>query len=470
MHRLQLRVVVPLLLVACPGPETVTTTGEPDTGEETSSTGGGTPTTGQPTTETPDTTGTPGETTMGAESTGPMAPPVCGNGFPEGDEPCDDGNDDLDDGCDKSCARTGVPIWTQSWDSGAKKDDTGNRVVLDADGNIYVAGSIEKADLLSDAAVRKLDPEGNELATFEYAGQLGLDDYGWGVAVGADGSVFLTGVETLVDDGPQQSFVRKFAADGEVVWTYTQASMYVDGYSVMYAIAVDGDTIYVAGSEETDDKVYATYVHRLDPDDGQPVWSAELEALGFNAHGLAIAPGGDAVLATREVGPNNTAVPMVARLAAADGEVLWTRAFPGAGAARGVAVNADGDIAATGLMVGEFDDADLWAARLTADGEIVWSNKFDYNHKDDVGASIVWSPAGDLYVGGYVIVPADLNDAYVQRLTGDGDVYWYSIHGGEAGLYDSVSGVALGADRLVVVGSEGVIGMGSNQWIRAYEP
>lgn len=41
-----------------------------------------------------------------SSSTGP-APPVCGNGILEGEETCDDGNDDLNDGCQK-CAKDSI--------------------------------------------------------------------------------------------------------------------------------------------------------------------------------------------------------------------------------------------------------------------------------------------------------------------------------------------------------------------------
>lgn len=470
MHHLRIAAAIPLLFVACPATETPVTTGEEETGAGESSGGGETPTStsGEPTTGDPGSTGTPGESS--GESTGPAPPPVCGNGFPEGDEPCDDANDDPDDGCNKDCERTGVPIWTVSWDSGAKNDDLGTAVVI-ADGNIFVAGSVEKADNYSDGMVRKLDAQGEELAKFEYAGQLGLDDYGRGLAVGADGSVFLTGFESLGEDAPDQGYVRKWTADGEVVWTYLQPSMFVDGDSAIYAIAVAGDAIYVAGSEETADKVYETYVHRLDPADGQPTWTAHLEAVGFNTHGLAIDPGsGDVLLATIGIGANDTPVPMVVRLDPGTGDVQWMKPFSGLGSARGVAVNAAGDIAAIGNIIGEFDDYDIWTARLTATGEVVWANKYDHVHKDDVGFGIAWNDAGDLYTAGYVISATDLNDAFVRRLTGDGETYWTSLYSGGVGLYDSLAGVAVGADKVVVVGNEGVLGHGANQWIRAYEP
>lgn len=471
MSRLSLRAAVPLLLVACPADETpLTTMTSESTADESS---GGTPTEGVAvsTDATEPGTGSSGEaSTTAGESTGPIAPPVCGNGFVEGDEPCDDGNDEPDDGCDKKCMRTGVPLWTQSWDSGAKKDDSGSMVAFGPGGEIFVAGTVEKSDLYADAVVRKLDADGNQLATYEYAGQLGLDDGSRGLAVGADGSVFLTGYEALVDGGSEQAYVRKFAADGEVLWTYTQQSMYADSYSAVFAVAVEGDAVFVAGSEETAYKVYETYVHRLDPDDGQPMWTNHIDAAGFNTHGLAIAPGGDVVLATAGIDPNDDPTPIVARYAPADGTEVWMQTFDEVGYARGLAVNADGDIAITGWIVSTQGDANYWTARLTGEGDVVWSIDYDHDQKDDVGSAIAWSADGDLYTGGWVYVGNQQNDVFVRRLTGDGEAYWYSVYNDPSDLYDSVSGLAVGADKVVVVGAEFVSGNGANQWIRAYAP
>lgn len=475
MHRLSIRLAAPLLLVACSS-EPVQTPGDSSEsgGEETSSSGdtsstGDSPTTTEPepvsTGETVETT-VPGDTT--SDTTGPAAPPVCGNGIVEGDEPCDDANDDPDDGCNKLCGRTGVPIWTRSWDSGAKQDDYGASVRSDGDGHIYVGGTVEKGDNYSDAVVRKLDSSGEELAQFVYAGQLGLDDGGTALGLGGDGSVYLGGYEQIVADGPNQSFVRKFAADGAPVWTFTQPSVYVEGISQVSGLAVAGDAIYVAGSEEIDDKVYQTYIHRLDPDDGTPVWTAHIDVVGFHRHGLDIAPNGDLLVATASLGPNNTAVATVVRYTE-DGDELWFETFGGVGNARAIAVHPDGDLAVTGWLIGDFNDTNFWTARLTSEGETIWSVKYDHDDRDDMGSGIVWSPDGDIYVAGFVIKVGEQQNAYVRRLTGDGADYWSSFYNGAIDLNDTVNGVALTDEHLIVVGTEVVSGSGPNQWIRAYQ-
>jgi cysteine-rich repeat protein len=467
---------LPLLLAACPAEPPIQQTDESSSsGDESTSTGETPTSTGDEATSNPTDTGTTGpdetsSTTTGTDDTGPVPPPICGNGIPEGDELCDDGNDDPEDGCDKLCELTGNQIWTQSWDSGQKRDDVAWGVVIDADGDIYVAGTVENTDDYSDAVVRKLDKDGNELDTFTYAGQLGLDDGGRGVALGAGGSVLLCGYEVLIDEGPEQGFVRKFTADGETEWTYTRMSMYPEGFSVFHAVIADGDAIFAAGVEEIENNIYQGFVERLDPDDGQPIWTAlRPETEAFSMHGLAFTPDGDVLLASSLPGNSDDAKPLIARLAADDGAEVWVQSYPGTGYARGVAANADGDIAATGFVRGDNGDGDIWTARMTADGELVWSDKYDRDGKADVGSAVGWSSAGDIYIGGYAIANT-LNDVFVRRFTGDGEAYWTNFYNDAIDLYDVVNGIAVSDEMVVAVGSENVSGSGTNMWIRAYEP
>lgn len=467
MLRLSLRIVPVVLLAACPYDEPILT------GAETSESPG----TDTPTTAAATGTETGSESSGGSSSgdtTGPVAPAVCGNGFVEEGEPCDDGNDEPEDGCNSKCERTGVAIWTQSWDSGAAQDDRALAVALDADGNIYVGGTIEDETNVTDAVVRKLDASGREIDRYVYSGELGLDDGGRAVAVGDDGSVYLGGYESIVEDGAQQSFFRKFAADGEVLWTYTQASMYAEGYGAILGAAVAGDAIFVAGTEEVEDKVYEIFVHRLDPDDGAPVWTITIpESAGYASNGLVVEASGDLILAATVVNADDEGLPLVTRLAAVDGAEVWARNYGGgrAGFARALAIDGRGHLAVAGQLVGEDTQTwDFWAAHLDADGEVVWSAEYDHDELTDIGTGVAWA-AGDVVASGFVTRLNEQTNMFVRRFDAEGAPYWTSEYNNpDLGLYDELYAMAADDERVVVVGNETVKGKGTNQWIRAYEP
>ncbi|MBL8942450.1 MAG: DUF4215 domain-containing protein [Myxococcales bacterium] len=85
------------------------------------------PTTTDPTTDptTTDATTTDADTTAAESSSTGLPDPVCGNGVPEGDEPCDDGNDVDTDECTNACA---LPACGDGIVSGVEVCDDGNGV------------------------------------------------------------------------------------------------------------------------------------------------------------------------------------------------------------------------------------------------------------------------------------------------------------------------------------------------------
>lgn len=475
---------VPLLLLvtACPADtaSTVTDTGSTGSASDTSDTGS---TTGAPegtsSSGEPDTTSPSGvvPTTSDVETTDPttsgttVAPdPICGNGFVEGEEPCDDGNDEVDDGCNSKCQRTGVPVWTQSWDSGDKKDDYGDAVAIDAEGNIYVVGTSASAEFQRDAIIRKLDPEGKELLKFSFAGQLALEDNGLGIAVGEDGSIYVVGAEQIVDDGPFQGWARKYDKTGKELWAFVRASALPDvGTGFINGIAVDGDIVYVAGREsDTEKNIFRSYLMRLDGSD-TPVWSVETpDAAGTNFTGVAVTPDGDVVFAAGLRDANKDVTALVAKYTA-DGDEVWSKTFlEKKGYANAVAVAEDGTIAVAGLAV-NVNDLDLWVARLDADGAEIWNDKYDSEQGTDIGFGVAHGEAGDIYVSGYVTLQGQSKNATVRRYTPDGALYWVSTYNDEENLFDSAAAVAVHGERVVVTGTDFVLGSGSNHWTRAYE-
>ncbi len=242
--------------------------------------------------------------------------------------------------------------------------------------------------------------------------------------------------------------------------------------TLAFGAAASGDAIYVSGVEEVAQEVREIYVHRLDPADGQPVWTVTLpDAHASGVQGLAIAPNGDVILASATVDAEGTPTPVIVRLAPADGAEIWNRSYDeSAGYARAAAVHPDGDLAIVGTRFNANGDRDVWTARLTGEGDELWSDIYDHDMDEDLGGAVAWSPAGDLYVGGFVRPAGKVSDAFVRRYTGAGEVVWTSTYDDEAGGLDAALGVAADASRVVVVGVDVVLGSDFNQWIRVYEP
>ena len=211
-------------------------------------------------------------------------------------------------------------------------------VALDESGNAYVTGSVNENNLhtvnpsqaesggYEDAFVAKIAAAGGYAYSTYFGGS--NRDYGTSIALGDDGSLYITGMTQSPDlpargqseyqgytgDGrpPQDCFVAKFDRDGVPVW-----SRYIGGSDDDLGFAIDTDPYgnpYVTGYTESLDfpvlngesnsngtSVEDCFVFRLGGDDGEIVFSTTFLNFGTSlvdasdrGYGLAV----DASLST----------------------------------------------------------------------------------------------------------------------------------------------------------------------------
>lgn len=156
-------------------------------------------------------------------------------------------------------------------------DDEGQELQLTTDGSILVAGKTVTADYNYSALLMKFTPAGAVDATFGDAGAVKEDldtfDYGWNLAVQADGRIIMAGTSGV---GPPNGFdlaVWKYAADGT-----RDASFGTDGlahfaipdyYTMIYGMALQADgKILIGGQARTDMNQNYFFVARLLNDTG----------------------------------------------------------------------------------------------------------------------------------------------------------------------------------------------------------
>ncbi|MDC0672682.1 hypothetical protein [Nannocystis radixulma] len=450
-----------------------TTTGEPtsttSTGAPSTDTGDATTSTGTTTTTTGALTGPDSET---ADATGPVA--GCGDGVVQAPELCDDGNLVDGDGCNVDCrpaaevlwstthggmlgladealgcavdgnnsiyvigfvgvgaddtdwwirkyAADGAELWTQSYAGSAMLADQGRAIVVDAAETVYVAGLAQEPMEGNDLVVRKHAADGSPLWTRKFAGAAMLNDVASGAVLTPDGGL-LVGGATAVADAGNDTWLRKYASTGDVLWTRTydgaagsndatqavavteDGYIYAAGYeaapgesnnmwiarydadgnllwSRLYngadskadylygVVAMDDGGVVVCGYETAESVPWKSFVRRYDVD-GLTVWTeveAGPEAAGALCYGLSRADDGDLLFAGATIVAGQRE-PWLRRLAP-DGTPRWSTPIAGAGAgsshARCLQQAPDGTLVAAGGVDGGVDGRDVWVARLS---------------------------------------------------------------------------------------------------------
>ena len=249
-------------------------------------------------------------------------------------------------------------VWNRTF--GTPEIDHASAVVLDASG-IYVGGLTfgtfpGQTGAGTDAYVRKYARDGNVVWTRQFgtsgtdgAAALAVNASGLYVAGWAEGT--FPGEPTFT--GIQDAFLRKYDLNGNVAWTH---QFEISEVAAANAVAVSQSGVYVAGVVGVD-----AFVRKYDPD-GNVMWTRQFGTTGGGGYAWALAVFGSSVYvigSTRggtfpgeESGGGDDA--FVRRYDTA-GKELWTHQFGTSGSdmARGAAADAS-SVYVAGVTDGTF--------------------------------------------------------------------------------------------------------------------
>ena len=369
------------------------------------------------------------------------------------------------------------PILEFSSYVGGLEDDIISDVALDADGNIYVAGTTVSPGLATDAAqqpgkqaggialtdgfVAKFDPTGSTLLYLTYIGGSG-DDAGFGIAVDSGGNVLVTGSTSSPDFPTVRALQDEFGNGGDLIGADAFAlKLNNDGSALVYSTYLGGSGLEFGGAVAVDANDHAYIVASTSSPD-LPVVNA-LQPVRAGARPFTM----DALVAKF----------------APDGEAVYMTYFGGSEHefASGIAPDADGNAwvvgrtASTDLpAVNAFQNVnrgenDAFVIKLDAAGQALLFSSYLGGPSDDNAFDAAVDGEGNLYVTGSTGSPefpivngAQPNagsedglgtDAYVAKFSPDGSTLLYSTFFGGSGVELSHS-IAVGADGSVYIAGE----------------
>ncbi|MEZ4379783.1 MAG: hypothetical protein R3A79_00425 [Nannocystaceae bacterium] len=142
-------------------------------------------------------------------------------------------------------------LWTRIRNGPGNKGDYLRGVAVDEDGDAVVCGYETLLDIPWQSWIRRYDPSGDIVWTETYDGATHEGAHCFDIARDLQGDFVITGGELV--DGVREVLVRKLSNAGEPRWTTTvEAPMGGADYGRGLAIAPD-NSIYVVGSQMTED-------------------------------------------------------------------------------------------------------------------------------------------------------------------------------------------------------------------------
>ena len=257
-------------------------------------------------------------------------------------------------------------LWAKQW--GTSGGDSGESVIIDSNGNIYVAG-YTFGDLdgntnagYYDIFLTKFNSEGTKLWTK----QLGTveSDYGRSAITDSNGNIYVTGythgnLDGNINAGEADIFIIKFDSEGTKLWTRQWGT---DSIDISLSISIDSnDKIYVTGKT-------------------------------------------NGVLGDSNAGDYDV---FLAKFNS-EGSKLWTRQWgtDSGDFSYSVAVNNSGNIFVTGCTLGNLDgntnagSYDIFLTKFSSEGTKLWTEQ-NGTTEEDHSKAVAVDNYGTIYITGY---------------------------------------------------------------------
>ena len=369
------------------------------------------------------------------------------------------------------------PILETSTFLGGPAEDAVSDLTLDEQGNIYITGVTRSTGIAteqayktsyqadgfgqSDGFVAKLDPSGSQLLFLTYIGGR-KDETPHGIAVDSQGSILVTGTTTSED------FPAVAAYQGQLASQYSFGgldafALKLDsaGSALVYSTYLGGGAIEVGGKIDVDAQGNAYIVGGTTSNDF-PTINAFQPVRG-NPSGFTP----DAFVA--KLGPSG-APAYVTYLGGADSEWGFAVAADSTGAAWVVGMtDSEGFPVASAFQTEITGDVDVFAAKLSANGQALLTSGFLGGSKVDTPSEAAVDSENNLYITGFTTSDdfpvagaaqeefaggaVFSQDAFVAKISSSGTQLLYSTYLGGSGT-EVGNSIAVGPDGSAYVAGE----------------
>ena len=357
--------------------------------------------------------------------------------------------------------------WVARYNGPANSTDWANAIAIDGSGNVYVTGMSMGSGTARDYATVKYNSEGVEQWARRYNGPGNGDDYAYAIAVDDSGNVYVTGVSKGSGTNDDYATV-KYNSEGVEQWV-ARYNGQGDGYDGASAIAVDDSgNVYVTGYDGSDTSYdYATVKYNSE---GVEQWVARYDGPANSwDYAYAIAVDGNYVYVTGCSGGDYATVKYNS-----EGVEQWVARYDGPAngydEASAIAADGSGNVYVTGYSDSVGTNHDYATVKYNSEGVEQWVARYDRpGNYSDVAEAIAVDGSDNIYVTGWTQTyvagwskssVANYGYAYdyaTVKYNSEGVEQWVAIYNGPGNDYDLAEAIAVDGDYVYVTGySEGL--------------
>jgi len=348
---------------------------------------------------------------------------------------------------------TGQQQWIARYNGPGNGDDEGRAIAVDASGNVYVTGASINASLEYDYVTIKYNSAGQEQWVVRYDAHGTYGDYAVGIALDASGNVYVTGTSDD-GDGISDYATIKYDPAGQQQWVVRYSGP-ANGGGGATAMALDtSGNIYVTGTTSNgNDSDYATIKYNSA---GQQQWVALYDgpAGGEIAHAIALDGSGNVYVTGASQGVGTDLDYATVKYNSA-GQEQWARRYVGPSdhdEALSVAIDKQGNVFVTGFSYSSGTSYDYATVKYNSAGQEQWVARYNGPANDtDYGNAIAVDDSGNAYVTGTSIGTVGYYDYATIKYSPNGQRQWVARYNGPGSDSDEANAIVLDSSGNVYV-------------------
>jgi hypothetical protein len=365
--------------------------------------------------------------------------------------------------------------WGKKYVSHGDNSNNSHAMMVDNQGNTYVAGYGVQYQQDRNFLVKKINPFGETLWTTTLSGSStsGSIDEAMSIAMDALGFIYTCGF--VKNSGTSYDIkLVKYSSFGDTIWTRSYDYSTVNASDKSYSLTIDpSGFIYLTGKSDSDPSTASNedvITQKWDLN-GNLIWTKRYNAptnLNDVSKICASSPSGVYVAGRTFNGVDFDGLLIKYNHS---GVQQWVKIIAGSGNDEINTLNIDpnGNVLVSGIAQSTGADTNLITIKYDANGNQLWSQVFDgLAHGTDVGKYLVTDQSGNVFVCGNTDIDASSttlnNDILLLKYDASGNLIWQQTYSATPNSDDLVEELRLNAaNEIMIVGeSDSLSSKGSN--------
>lgn len=342
--------------------------------------------------------------------------------------------------------------WVDRYDGPAGNDDEVAALAVDDEGNIYVTGKSENNEDLTDFVTIKYDSAGNKLWVARFDGPGHLDDDANAIVVDKDGNVYVAGASMPSGFGGMPDFATvKYNANGSQKWVAFYNGL-GNQYDEANALALDREgNVVVTGASWGNSTANDFATIKYDGN-GRQLWAVRYDGPASGEDfGIDVETDedGNVVVGGMSTGANG-ATDIVTIKYSATGEEQWVARYDDPEDEQDdvadVEIDALGNIIVTGTLGNSLFNAnsDMVTIKYNTVGEQVWSARYNGpGNSWDISSAVAVDISGDIFITGKSVNENNYADFVTIKYDYQGDREWVERYSSAAESDDNGNDVCV---------------------------